>query len=247
MFVLKCVLLSGCGGSITREYRTEKTTIVIGQPLDTANPNCCSLTLTSFLTCNAFCTERGLLCPRFLVSPGRNLSGMEYTLTKTSCGRYYHSILVYHRIVLAILSKVVVLMNVAEQEGPICSYKQSQQWTSVHEVSGALISCTCAVTTQKAKKGSPLNRCHRTNRMVRKISSTFCSCSHSPDKRASQFVAAPVCRSCKAQLLTVRQTERFGLLHLRESCVFFLAVLFLLLWNGRDSVWCHTVPCTNRD
>lgn len=63
--------------------------------------------------------------------------------------------------------------------------------------------------------------------------------------------AAPVCRSCKAQLLTVRQTERFGLLHLRESCVlllfFFLAVLFLLLWNGRDSVWCHTVPCTNRD
>lgn len=63
--------------------------------------------------------------------------------------------------------------------------------------------------------------------------------------------AAPVCRSCKAQLLTVRQTERFGLLHLRESCVlllfFFLAVLVLLLWNGRDSVWCHTVPCTNRD
>lgn len=28
---------------------------------------------------------------------------------------------------------------------------------------------------------------------------------------------------------------------------FFLAVLVLLLWNGRDSVWCHTVPCTNRD
>lgn len=65
MFVLKCVLLSGCGGSITREYRTEKTTIVIGQPLDKANPNCCSLTLTSILTCNAFCTERGLLCPHF--------------------------------------------------------------------------------------------------------------------------------------------------------------------------------------
>lgn len=127
MFVLKCVLLSGCGGSITREYRTEKTTIVIGQPLDKANPNCCSLTLTSFFTCNAFCTERGLLCPHFLVTSGRNLSGMEYTLTKTSCGRYYHSILVYHRIVLAILCKVVVLMNVAEQEGPICSYKQSQQ------------------------------------------------------------------------------------------------------------------------
>lgn len=104
---------------------------------------------------------------------------------------------------------------------------------------------------KRSRRGPPLNRCHRTNRMVRKMSSTFCSCSHSPDKRASQFVAAPVCRSCKAQLLTVRQTERFGLLHLRESCVlllfFFLAVLVLLLWNGRDSVWCHTVPCTNRD
>lgn len=40
--------------------------------------------------------------------------------------------------------------------------------------------------------------------------------------------AAPVCRSCKAQLLTVRQTERFGLLHLRESCVL---LLFFFFWQ----------------